>query len=165
MLLLAGCPDEVAPPDPDPPAGPYSDDSMYSGSFEEPSENDLTTPSLPPAPGGGFLLMQTSEGRLTYDPELRTPVTAAAGCAALLVACYEPGVRGFLGCLENVRDCDDDTPWDDEGPEYCCESSACPARYRELRDSGLDAARAAVDAILAQPSCMPGVDDYVGSER
>jgi hypothetical protein len=165
VAAAPGCPQvtdsQPTPDDTGEPTPWEEDDGAFSGSFEEPNRDHLWNTALPPGPDGtGFLMIESSEGSLVFHPDRRQPISAAAGCAALVLACYEPGVRGFLGCLENVRTCPDDTPWDDDTPLFCC-AEACADRHRELTAAGADPPDAAVNAILSSPSCMPGVEAYL----
>ncbi len=161
LLLLAGCPDEPAPPPDDDDDTPTSgvEASLYSGDWSIPDRSAFTTIELPPGPDGtGYTVVQTPQGTLVMDPSRRTPLSAAAECGALVVACYEPGVRTRRGCFDNVAVCPDDTPWDGDEP-YCCPAS-CAALYVQHREAGLNEPDAVVATLLGEEPCSPGLADW-----
>ncbi len=132
----------------------------YSGTWEVPSQEDLKDLPLAPAEDGdGYTLIEGPEASLVSRIDQHTPVSAAADCAALIIACYSPGERNFPGCFENVVQCSTETPWEGEG--FCC-APGCAGRYAELRADGLEPPDAAARAILDQGSCMPGYDAWEG---
>lgn len=136
------------------------DPPLFSGSFTPPNRSDLATIPLPPMVGRpGIALITVPFGTLYFDPAERTPVSAAAECAAVVLSCYQPGERNWAGCLANVPQCADNTPWVGNSP-MCC-ASACSARYQELRVAGEVGPAAFVKAIFRAPSCMPGLTGYV----
>ncbi len=146
----AGVPDGGSPRD-------LGEDPVYSGSFEEPRREWLQGLGLPPGPGGtGYALFDLPIGTMIIDPDDRGPVSAAAECAAMVLACWEPDLRNYAGCLGHIRHCPDDRPWESDGP-LCC-SSECEPRYQELRRQGLEPAHALTAAIWDDPSCMPGLE-------
>jgi hypothetical protein len=100
-------------------------------------------------------VLDTPDGTFTIDPAARTPVSAAAECAALVVACFRPGVRNWAGCFESVRVCPTATPWEGNDP-MCCPAS-CAVRFQELRRTGVAGPLAATASIWRAPSCMPGL--------
>jgi hypothetical protein len=129
---------------------------VYSGGFPVPERAPLLAPPLPPAPGGrGFALLTLPDGALAWDPADRTPLSAAAECASVMLACVAPPARNFAGCLASVPRCRSRTPWRDDGP-MCC-PAACAARYQALRQQGLGGAHAFTAAIWGPASCMPEV--------
>ena len=131
---------------------------LFSGSFPVPDRAVLPALPLPPEPGGrGVVLVPGPEGgTLVLDASRRSPLTAAAECGALVLACYAPGVRNLAGCFETVPVCLDGTPWEGDDPLYC--AAGCAVRYWALRRAGLDEARAATEAVLGDGGCSPGVD-------
>ena len=167
-LLLSACPDTPSEDDDDagetPPPGAGVEDSLYSGDWAVPDRSAFDVLELPPGPGGaGYSLVRTPDTSLIMDPERRTPLSAAAECVALIVACYEPGVRTRRGCFDNVAVCPDDTPWDGDEP-YCCPAS-CAAIYVQHRNAGLNQPDAVVATVLRDGSCAPGLDDWRRSTR
>jgi hypothetical protein len=121
-----------------------------------PDRSVLDTLPLPPGPNGaGFTWLGTADGTLVIDPSRRSPVSAAAECAAFVLACFRPGARNWAGCFEAAPPCPSDTPWLGDGA-ICC-PSACAARYQALRQSGLDGPTAVTRAIWDEPSCIPGL--------
>ena len=124
--------------------------------FAAPERAVLTTLPLPPVPGRpGVALLILPDGTFYFDPLERTPVSAAAECAAVVLSCYSPGVRNWAGCLANVPQCADNTPWAGNNP-MCC-APGCASRYQELRIAGESGPSAFAKAIFRAPSCMPGV--------
>jgi hypothetical protein len=132
------------------------DEPLYSGTYTEPSRDVLETLPLPPAPdGSGFAVLATPTGTFAIDPAARTPVSAAAECAALVLSCFRANVRNWAGCFESVRVCPTDAPW--EGNEPVCCPAGCAVRFQELRRAGLGGPAAATAAIWRAPSCVPGL--------
>ena len=124
---------------------------------------ELKDIDLPPGPDGtGYTLMATNDGFLVADPEDRTPISAAAECTALILACVEPNVRNLRGCFEAAPVCSSDTPW--TGDDTMCCHKSCADRYVELREDGLDEAAAAITAIHGPEACSPGVDELLAEE-
>ncbi len=170
VLSLAGCPEAAPPPEPptdddddaSPPGGGV-EDSLYSGEWTVPDRSMLDDPPLTPHPDGGYIVHWTAEASLALDPEARTPLSAAAECIALVIACYEPGLRTRLGCLENVEQCGSETPWTGDEP-FCC-AAGCAERYRSLREAGYNQPDGVVEALLGQESCAPGLDAWREAAR
>ena len=132
---------------------------LFSGNFTPPDRTALANLPLPPMSGRpGLALLVLREATLYFDPAERTPVSAAAECAAVVLSCYKPGERNFAGCFTNVAQCADNTPWLGNDP-MCC-AAACAARYQELRAAGEIGPAAFAKAIFRAPSCMPGVAGY-----
>ncbi len=131
-----------------------------TGTFVLPERRVLeTTTDFPPAPSGrGFMLLPLPDGVLGFDPFTRTPVTAAAECAAAVLACYAPGERNWAGCFVAVPGCSSDAAAD---APMCC-APGCLDRFQALLREGRDGASAFAGAIYEAPSCMPGVDAFVG---
>lgn len=137
------------------------EEPLFDGTFPAPDRRALDTLPLPPGPNGtGFTWLATADGAIVIDPARRTPVSAAAECAAFVVACYRAGVRNWAGCFDNAPPCPSDTPFLEDGV-LCC-PSACATRYQELRQSGLDGPRAVTRAIWGAPSCIPGLAGRAG---
>ncbi|MBI2892126.1 MAG: hypothetical protein HYY06_01140 [Deltaproteobacteria bacterium] len=133
------------------------EEPVFSGTFEEPDRRWLRDLDLPPGPDGvGYSMFEMPIGTMILDPDDRGPITAAGECAALILACWDPDLRNYAGCLQNVRQCPDDRPWEGDRP-FCC-PTACEPRYQDLRRQGLDAAHALTAAIWDDPSCMPAME-------
>lgn len=133
---------------------------IVAGTFEVPPRVTADNIGLPPAPNGsGFVLLRLPDGDLVIDPAKRTPISAAAECAAAVLACYQAGARNFPGCLAAVPPCTSKKPWEKDKP-VCC-APACIDRYQELRRAGRDEATAFAAAIWEEPSCMPGLHGHV----
>jgi hypothetical protein len=130
---------------------------VYSGGFPVPDRTPLLGPPLPPAPSGrGFALLTLPDGVLTWDPADRTPLSAAAECASVMLACVAPPARNWAGCFASVPRCRSRTPWHGDDP-MCCPAS-CAATYQALRQRGLSSALAFTTAIWGPGSCMPAVE-------
>jgi hypothetical protein len=122
-----------------------------------PDRGILDALSLPPAPDGrGYSWVGVGEGTLTFDPTRRTPVSAAAECAAIVLRCFDATSRNWAGCFEAVPVCSTDEPWIGDDP-MCC-PSACASRYQALRKQGLDGPGAFTAAIWDEPSCVPELE-------
>jgi hypothetical protein len=129
---------------------------VFDGGFPVPGRGVLDGLPLPPGPNGaGFTWLATGDGTLVIDPSRRTPVAAAAECAAFVLACFRPGVRNWAGCFDEAPPCPSDQPLPGD-VELCC-PAACGARYQELRQAGLDGPTAFTRAIWDAPSCIPGL--------
>lgn len=127
---------------------------IFSGTFPLPDRRELEALPLPPGPDGrGFTLFALPDGVFHFDPAARSPVSAAAECAAAVLACYDPALRNWAGCFAAVPRCETRTPWVGDDP-MCC-ATACGERYQEGRRRGLDGPRAFAAAIWNAPSCMP----------
>jgi len=138
------------------------DPSFYNTAWEVPDRSLLDDLALPPAPdGNGYLYNSGPDGDLVIRPADRTPISAAAECATVVLACHEVGVRSTAGCLANVPVCGDE-PWTGDDP-MCC-ASACPAAFAQHRDAGLEVPEALATSLVRVPSCAPGVDDVLGGE-
>jgi hypothetical protein len=135
-----------------------------TGSFPSPEREVLeSTTDFPPAPGAqGFQLLPLPDGLLGFDPFTRTPITAAAECAAAVLACFSPGERNWAGCFVAVPACTSERPFEDDGPACC--AAGCVDRFQALLREGRDAPTAFAAAIYESPSCMPGVDAAVARE-
>lgn len=167
-LLMAGCDGSSSvatqpPPAPEPPppvTGPsLVETPVFSGSFDLPDRQILKQLGLPPGPDGrGFALLTLNDGVYGFDPDDRTPVSAAAECAAGVLSCFHPQLRNYAGCFANVPVCSTDTPWTSDGPACC--AAACGGRYQDLLREGRDPPSAMTAAIYEKPSCMPGVEGY-----
>lgn len=132
---------------------------LFSGSYPPPDRGALTALPLPPVPGQpGFMLLQLPEAIYYFDPAQRTPVSAAAECAAVVLTCYQAGAGNVAGCFANVPQCATNTPWLGNDP-MCC-AAACGARYQELLTAGETKPAALTKAIFRAPSCMPGLAGY-----
>jgi hypothetical protein len=151
--------DADADTDADADADADEDTPIYSGTWTAPTAADVEGADLPANPDGpGYQLIASADVSLAADPARRDPVTAAAGCLSLMLACYAPGVRNLPGCFLNVPACTTAEPWTEAA--LCC-APACAARYAELRTAGQDPASAAALAIAGAGSCMPGYDAWV----
>jgi hypothetical protein len=129
---------------------------LFDGVVSVPDRRVLNELPLPPGPGAiGFAWLGTADGTLVIDPARRTPVSAAAECAAFVLACFRPGVRNWAGCFEAAPPCPSETSFLEDGG-LCC-PAACGARYQELRQAGLDGPTAVTRAIWDAPSCIPGL--------
>ena len=136
---------------------PEEDALLYSGTWTLPTPANLIGLDLPVSPtGSGYTLIESPFVTLVADPALRDARTAAGGCLALVIACYEPGIRNLPGCFANVPRCATSTPWEESA--YCCDAT-CGARYAALRATN-EPPDAAANAILADGSCMPGYDTW-----
>lgn len=136
------------------------DTPLFSGNFTAADRAALGALALPQMPGRpGLVLIGVPHGTLYFDPAERTPVSAAAECTVAVLSCYKPGERNWAGCLGNVPQCGDATPWVGDHP-MCCASS-CAARYQELRLAGEVGPAAFIKAVFRAPSCMPGINGYV----
>jgi len=134
------------------------EDAVYSGDWVAPSPADLEDLDLPLNEEGDYILYEDGGVGLYADPTERSPMSAAAGCAALIVACHEPELRNLRGCFEHVPTCSTDEPWQEDA--YCCDPG-CADGYVTLREEGLEPARAATDTLLGENSCMPGLDAWL----
>lgn len=137
---------------------------LYSGEWTAPSYAELDDLPLPEADDGrGYVWLDTSEVSLRLDPTLRDPVTAAAACGVVVLACHDAGTRNYHGCLANGPQCASDTPWTEA--ELCCPAS-CVDRYIAARSAGLNEPDAVLEAIYGDTSCIPGlVDARTGGAR
>jgi len=135
-----------------------------TGPFPVPAREVLeTTTDFPPAPDGqGFQLLPLPDGLLGFDPFTRTPVTAAAECAAAVLACFSPPERNWAGCFAAVPACPNERPFAGDEPPCC--AVACFDTFQALLREGRDAPTAFAAAIYESPSCMPGVDAAVARE-
>ena len=74
---------------------------------------------------------------LTVDPTLSDPITAKAVCQDLTASCLEnedkPGGRTPDDCMQSVKTCSNNHPWD--GSEACC-SARCKELHAALRKQG-----------------------------
>jgi hypothetical protein len=131
------------------------EDPVYSGDWTRPSRALLEQNPLPLDEDDLFLVLETIGGQLKLDPTIKDAVTAGEGCAALILACVDLGVRNFAGCFDNVNWCRTSTPWTED--TLCC-APECGDRYRALRVAGANEAEAATDAIWGADGCMPGLD-------
>ena len=132
---------------------------LFSGTFTAPDRSTLATAQFPPMTGRpGYTLLVLPEATIFFDPADRTPVSAAAECAVLVIACFKPGERNIAGCLTNVPQCTTSTPWIGNDP-MCC-ATACTPRYQELRLAGDNGPAAFTKAVFRAPSCMPGLSGY-----
>jgi hypothetical protein len=128
----------------------------FSGSFPQVDRTVLDTVSLPPGPNNrGFMLVELPDGSFSFDPQARSPVSAAAECASVVLDCFEPTLRNWTGCFASVPTCTTETPWVGDDP-MCC-PAACSVRYQELRREGRPDPEAFAAAIWEEPSCMPGL--------
>jgi hypothetical protein len=151
LLLLGACA-----------RGPV-EEAQYEGDWDVPQRSDLDDLDLPPGPDGtGYTLIEGTHGPIWADLETADPVTGAGECAALLMACVDPGQRNIRGCLENVRPCETDSPWTEA--EYCCPSD-CADRYVTLRGAGYAEPEAVTLAIWGDESCAVGLDDFMAGEE
>ena len=104
----------------------------FSGEFPTPDRGGLDDTPLPPGPSGqGFMLLELPDGAFFFDPAARSPVSAAAECATVVLSCFDPTLRNWAGCFASVPECEGDTPWVGDHP-MCC-PAGCGARYQELR--------------------------------
>ena len=168
-LLMAGCDGSssgvgqppLAPEPPPPVTSPaLVEQPVFSGSFDLPDRQILKRLGLPPGPEGrGFALLTLNDGVYAFDPDDRTPVSAAAECATAILNCFHPQLRNYAGCFANVPVCPTDTPWTSDGPACC--TAACGGRYQDLLREGRDPPSAMAAAIYERPSCMPGVEGVV----
>lgn len=133
---------------------------VFSGTFVVPDRRGLDALPLPLAPDGRSLVLAAlPDGILAFDPTARGPVSAAAECAAVMLACFHAPERNWAGCFAGVPPCTTDTPWTNDGP-MCC-APDCGARYQTLRRTGLVGPSSFAAAIWEAPSCMPGVVGHV----
>jgi hypothetical protein len=143
----------------------HDDVDLYRGEWTvpEPATVFSTLDDLPEASDGdGKELMVAPEGEFVIRTERRNAQTAAAGCASLFMACWDPLNRSAAACLANVPTCQTDTPWDEEA--WCCHAS-CGDRYAELRAQGLRVTDAVPVALFQQNSCMPGINEMLEGDR
>ena len=98
----------------------------------------------------------------TYHLVDRPPdaLSALSDCAAMIVRCVDPAVRGRTldACAISPPRCATAQPWL-EAP--CC-PTPCIARYQQLRTDGMPPITAFRAALYGHPSCAPGVDAIVG---
>jgi hypothetical protein len=146
LVLLVACATE--------PSG-LVEEPLYGGTWDPPTREMLADVALPLDGDGDMVLMPGSTVGIIVDLEDRTPVTAAAECAALVTSCLDPQ-RNVLGCLQNVQVCDNDEPWLGDDP-FCC-PSACEDRYIELREDGREEADALTTALFGDAPCTPGLN-------
>jgi hypothetical protein len=133
----------------------------FSGEFPMPDRRGLDDTPLPPGPSGqGFMLLELPDGAFFFDPTARSPVSAAAECATVVLSCFHPTLRNWAGCLASVPECQTDTPW--VGDQSMCCPAGCGERYQELRAAGRPDAEAFAAAIWEAPSCMPGLEGHAG---
>lgn len=138
------------------------DEPLFSGTFPVPDRRLVETLPLPPAPDGiGRVVLVAPDGAFHVNPLLRSPVSAAAECATVLLACHHPRLRDWAGCFANVPVCPTDTPFLEDGP-MCC-PAGCAARFQALRAAGLDGPTAVTAALWDAPSCVPRLDAMEGS--
>lgn len=129
---------------------------MFSGAIAPVDRRVLDTVALPPAPNSrGFTLLALPDGTFTFDPQARSPVSAAAECATAMLGCFHPTQRNWAGCFASVPACTSETPWVGDHP-MCC-PAACGDRYQALRREGRPDPEAFAAAIWEEPSCMPGL--------
>lgn len=127
------------------------------GTFPTLDRSKLSDSPLPRAADGSIVILQLPDGDLQFDPTRpRTPVSAAAECAASVLACLAPPERNLAGCLVGVPTCPSDTPWQDDGP-MCC-PAACAERYQELLATGSLGPVAFTRAIWEAPACIPSLE-------
>lgn len=132
----------------------------FSGEFPVPDRGGLEQTPLPPGPSGqGVMLLELPDGALFFDPAARSPVSAAAECATVVLACFHPTLRNWAGCFASVPECETDTPW--VGDHAMCCPAGCGERYQELRASGRSDPEAFGAAIWEAPSCMPALEGHV----
>jgi hypothetical protein len=132
------------------------EEPIFSGTFAVPDRHALDALPLPRGPNGtGFTWLPTPDGALVIDPTRRSPVSAAAECAAFVIGCFQAGTRNWAGCFDNAPPCRSDTTFLEDGPTCC--PAACATRYQELRQGGLDGPAAVTRAIWDAPSCIPGL--------
>jgi hypothetical protein len=136
----------------------------FAGEFPMPDRRGLDETPLPPGPGGrGFMLLELPDGSFFFDPAARSPVSAAAECATVVLACFHPTERNWSGCFASVPRCTTDTPWVGDDP-MCC-PVACGERFQELRAAGRPDPEAFAAAIWEVPSCMPAVEGHTPEAR
>lgn len=142
----------------------HDDPDFYSGDWEMPDRAEILAQAelLPPSADGGALVHSDETGSLVLYPDSRTPLTAAAGCAAVVMACWDPDQRSIAACLAHAPACSTEDPWNDDA--LCCDD-ACLPRYLELREQGMKMTLALPRAVFDHGSCMPGVDDFLGEGR
>ena len=158
MLFLLAC--TCSEPDPPVVETGRVEEGFYSGEWSMPEREALSELPLPEDEAGNYRLVEGPLASLLIDVDDRQPISAAAECGAVVLACYDPEQRDWLGCLENVPVCETDTPWEGNAP-MCC-AAECPDRYRALRSDGMSPVDAMVGAILDLPgSCMPGLESYM----
>lgn len=132
----------------------------FSGEFPMPDRRGLDQTPLPPGPNGqGFMLLELPDGAFFFDPAARSPVSAAAECATVVLACFHPTLRNWAGCFASVPACETDTPW--VGDHAMCCPAACAERYQVLRAAGRSEPEAFAAAIWETPSCMPALAGHV----
>ena len=139
----------------------HDDLTLYSGdwSIPDPEETMAVLEALPPASdGAGYQLLNAPDGEFVLRPEQKGPLTGAAGCAALFMACWDPQHRSAAACFAKVPVCTTDEPWLEDA--YCCPTS-CGARFAELRAQGLRVTRAVPETLFLQGSCVPGIDEML----
>lgn len=130
---------------------------QLTGTFGAPDRTALEQLPLPPFPNGrGVVMVRLRDGDFGFDPEARTPVSAAAECAAAMLDCYDEALRNVPGCFAAVPTCRSATPWKGQGP-MCC-AARCGERYQELLRAGRPVPLAFSGAIWDAPSCMPGLE-------
>lgn len=157
LALVSGC-NNAQPGVADQPDDVADEPALYGGTWDVPDRDDLDDVDLPPGPEGDGYTLTAAPGMVLYsDPTSRTPLSAAAECGALVLACVEPEIRNVRGCLQNVEACPDDRPWESDN-DLCCPSS-CEATYLEARTDGLDEPDAITAALFGESPCSPGLAD------
>jgi hypothetical protein len=132
---------------------------VATGSFPAPDRGEIEALPLPPFQDGrGAVMIRLPDGDFGFDPEARTPVSAAAECATAILACYDETLRNVAGCFAAVPSCRGKKPWKTTGP-MCC-AAACGGRYQDLLREGQPAPVAFAAAIWEAPSCMPGLEGH-----
>ena len=136
---------------------------VYEGTWDMPADPVELAPELPVTDEGQPVMPMPGGIDLVLDFDLRDPIRSGIECAEMIGTCFESGLRNYAGCFANAPKCATDEPWAN-GETYCC-ADACEGAYQALRESGMRASEAFVEAIYGEPSCMPGVDAFLAGEE
>ena len=94
---------------------------------------------------------------LGFDPSQNDAITAYGHCAQLVLDCVE--AQGLDdACVEGVRVCATDRPWEED--EWCC-ARDCVERYQARRAIGEEIFSAVLAVFRDERDCMPGVPGRV----
>lgn len=107
-----------------------------------------------------FTYVQIAGVRLDLNPSVHDPISALGACADVVTRCYLPPMRSLDVCVDFVRVCATDTPWN-EPP--CCPVS-CRAGYHAARTRGDAPLDAFEHVYLDAPTCVPGVASMAASQ-
>lgn len=108
---------------------------------------------LPLDDAGRRVLVETAEGSLRIDPNLRTPERAYAACVAMILECTRATERSEA-CLMAAPRCATSRPW--EEPSACCPAE-CAAQMARLRGAGAEEFDVFQRVLADDRSCFPGI--------